>query len=808
MSLSTDSACIQFFKTCGLVELLVSNLRSHDLAQLLQVSHQFHESMLPFFWRTLNVQSGSRPNQLLDSQEALKSLEANVHHIRYLKTRAVFMAFYVTNVLATQKELMADASGVNNIEIPAWLSSTNTFQHQDHFPFTPLVSLHRLSCSMKWRDYEVNQSKHKKDFDPEAHSIHVCWMIMLTPALTHLTLEDLSTPSPLFLRLLIRGVSRLKSLRNLEIRSDEPKFTVLSTVTTLFDCLPPTLFSLGLAFNIDDDVLDDESFNLQVTPKDQDWEDGPLIKRDGPLPHLVRLKLPALSTGYRAAAISPILQQCPKLQTFSIPTLSSLYTGRAVGLTIQEHCPGIRWALIRDEQRYHGVCVLDLLESIPHPQLEMLIKDTGYVEQQPSRMDAILQNHLPTWRLVKFAGFCKVSGTTIQAMLSGCPSLEELDLRPKVPGDAYVMLEDMVVEDWVCHKLRFLRVAVGLDIEDQVSEDENVEQRREEHFRDLARQIGSLHRLRGLILAAVTVNPDGDAVLGEFGFSGALTLEDAPTGTFGHLSLLSGLRELKDVRGNLMRRTLSRQGALGRGEVEFIAGHWPLMKKNQGCELVPRVLRETTTKMTFPLFLEWLDRQRPLIKLRLAADYRRYVVEEEDESESDLESSDDELSYAESSGAGLNCEELSDAGSSDAGSSGSSDVRSIDKGLNDLGLSDDRSSDVSLSNLELSDLGLGGLELGDLELGDMELSELELSDAESSDAGFSELGLSDTGSGDAVFSDLGLSDAELSDDGFSELGLSDTGSGDAGFSDLGLSDAESSDSGSSWVRSPRSEPRE
>lgn len=174
---------------------------------------------------------------------------------------------------------------------------------------------------------------------------------------------------------------------------------------------------------------------------DQDSAECPLVKRDGPLPHLVRLKLPLLRTGYRTAAIGAILKQCPKLTTFSVPTLSSPFTGQAVGAIIQENCPGIRWALIRDAQRYNGTCVLDVFESIPYPQLEMLIKDSKYTELEPDGMDAILRNHIPTWRLIKFSGFCKISGLTIQDMLTRCPLLEELDLRSKVPGDAYVMLE-------------------------------------------------------------------------------------------------------------------------------------------------------------------------------------------------------------------------------------------------------------------------------------------------------------------------------------------------------------------------------
>ncbi|KAG0379256.1 hypothetical protein BGX24_001079 [Mortierella sp. AD032] len=502
--------------------------------------------------------------------------------------------------MATQRELIAEALGVNNLAIPNWLPPMITFQNQDHFPFAPMVSLHRLSCSMKWRDHELNQHEHREDFDAEAHSIHVCWMIMFTPSLTHLTLEDLSAPSPLFFRLLIRGLSRLTSLRRLEIISDDLEFSVLSTVRTLFDYLPLSIHSLGLVFNIEDDLLD-ESLDLHVTATDQDWEEGSLIKRDGPLANLVRLKLPVLSTGYRAVAINCILEQCPNLQTFSIPTLSSQYTGQAVGSTIQEHCPGIRRVLIRDAQLYQGTCVLDILEAIPYPQLEFLIKDADYIEQQPSRMDVIIQKHIPTWCLVQFAGFCKISGTTIQALLTGCPALEVLDLRSKVPGDAYVMLDDIAVADWVCLNLRFLRVAVGLNIEDQVSEDPEEVQRREGHFRDLARQIGNLHRLRVLNLAAVTVNPVGDAILGEFEFSGILTLENAASGRHGHLSFLSELRGLEDVRGNLMRRALDRPRALGRAEVEFIAEHWPKMKKNQG--------------------------QRPLIKLKLAANYLQYVVE-------------------------------------------------------------------------------------------------------------------------------------------------------------------------------------
>ncbi|KAG0305701.1 hypothetical protein BGZ97_001002 [Linnemannia gamsii] len=625
----TDSAFIRFFKTTELVALLGSHLTTHDLAQLVQVSHQLYDSTLPHFWRILNVQSSNRPERLLDSPAALQSLGENAHLVHYLKTRAVFTAFYVARVLATQKELMAATSsgfdGSDALNIPPWLPDITIFQNEVYLPLAPMVSLLRLNCSMEWKAHEFNQNAYK-DFSAQDHLLHVCWMIMFTPSLTHLTLRDLPTPSPVFLRLLIRSVSKLTSLRNLELRSDVQEFTALSTVSMLFSCLPSSIYSLGLAFNIHDDFLDNESSLLQVEPTDKDWEESPFIKREGPLSHLVRLKLPVLSTGYRTTAIGAMLKQCPKLATFSIPTLASPFTGQAVGAIIQQYCPSISWAIIRDAQIYTGNCVLDVLESVPYPQLEMLIKDSKYTDPGPSRMDAILQNHLPTWRLVKFSGFCKVSGPTIQTMLTGCPRLEELDLKSKVPGDAYVMLEDVAVADWVCHKLRFLRMAIGQDIEDQTSGDAAVVQEREAQFQDLARQIGSLHHLKSLILAAVTVDTFGDTALGEFAFSGLVTLQDPATGREGHLSFLSKLHELKDVRGNLIRRTLSQRGALGKVEVEFISEHWPEMKKNRGCELVPRAMRESTAKMTFPVFLEWLDGQRPLIKLRLAADYKRYVL--------------------------------------------------------------------------------------------------------------------------------------------------------------------------------------
>ncbi|KAF9330810.1 hypothetical protein BGZ91_012369 [Linnemannia elongata] len=94
-----------------------------------------------------------------------------------------------------------------------------------------------------------------------------------------------------------------------------------------------------------------------------------------------------------------------QLTTTSIPTLSSRFTGQVVGAIIQEYCPGIQWALVWDARFYNGKCVLNVLESIPYPQLEMLIEDSKYTELEPNRMDAILQNHIPTWHLVKFSGF-------------------------------------------------------------------------------------------------------------------------------------------------------------------------------------------------------------------------------------------------------------------------------------------------------------------------------------------------------------------------------------------------------------------
>ncbi|KAK3845959.1 MAG: hypothetical protein J3R72DRAFT_418110 [Linnemannia gamsii] len=57
------------------------------------------------------------------------------------------------------------------------------------------------------------------------------------------------------------------------------------------------------------------------------------------------------------------------------------------------------------------------------------------------------------------------------------------------------VLSDIAVADWICHKRHVLGVAVGLDNEDQVSEDTEEVQRHEDHFRDMARQIGDILRL-------------------------------------------------------------------------------------------------------------------------------------------------------------------------------------------------------------------------------------------------------------------------------------------------------------------------
>ncbi|KAF9089679.1 hypothetical protein BGX23_006509 [Mortierella sp. AD031] len=624
---SAEPSCIRFFKTTELVVLFTPLLKAHDFAQLLQVSHQLYDSILPFFWRVLNVQSSNRPNRLLVSTEAVQSLASNAHHIHYLKTRAVFTAFYVASVLTTQKELLV-ASGNNDLNYPAWLPLTFPFKSHDHFPFAPMISLRRLDYSMEWRDYEFNQDEHKANFNPEEHTNLVCWFITTTPALTHLTLRDLPAPSFIFLRLLIRIISRLENLRCLEIRSGTPELMALSTVLTLFNCLPSSLCSLGLAFEIYDDL--DETPELRMVPTDNDWSEGPLVKRKGPMVNLGRLKMPVLSNGYRAAAICPILEQCPNLKTFAIPTLADSYASRGVATAIQHHCSGIKWVLIQGQHLHDGKGVLNALEAIPHQQLEMLIKDSDYVDLGPERMNAILQNHLSTLQLVKFAGFCKVSGTTIQAILTGCPMLEELEIRPRVPGDAYAMLEDVAAADWVCHKLKFLKLAVGQTIEDQGSDDVAVHRRRA-NFRELARQIGTLHRLKVLVLAAVTIGPAGYAVHGEFRFPGFVTLEDPTIGRHGYLQLLSGLRDLRDVRGNLLTRALNRPGALGRNEIKWIARHWPGMRKKGGCEPIPWEVKDMTAKMNFSLFLALLDTQRPLIKLKLAADYLRYVeVESED----------------------------------------------------------------------------------------------------------------------------------------------------------------------------------
>ncbi|OAQ25930.1 hypothetical protein K457DRAFT_22605 [Linnemannia elongata AG-77] len=202
--------------------------------------------------------------------------------------------------------------------------------------------------------------------------------------------------------------------------------------------------------------------------------------------------------GYRTSAIGAILMQYPKLTTSSFPTLSSPFTGQVVGAIIQEYCPGIRWALVWDARLYNGMCVHDMLESIPYPQLEILIEDSKYTELEPNRMDDILQNHIPTCNLVKFSV--------------------------------------------VCRKLQFLRLAIQQAVESHRSDDMvAVMQERETHFRGLARQIGTLHRPKPFILASVTVDAYRNTTLDEFGMPGLFIVQDPVTGRKGHLSYLSSI---------------------------------------------------------------------------------------------------------------------------------------------------------------------------------------------------------------------------------------------------------------------------
>lgn len=93
----------------------------------------------------------------------------------------------------------------------------------------------------------------------------------------------------------------------------------------------------------------------------------------------------------------------------------------------------------------------------------------------------------------------------------------------------------------VRRKLRFLRPAIEQAVESHRSDDMvTVMQEQETHFRGLARQIGTLRRLKPFILASVTVDAYRNTTLDEFGFPG-LFIQDPVTGRKGHLSFLSSL---------------------------------------------------------------------------------------------------------------------------------------------------------------------------------------------------------------------------------------------------------------------------
>ncbi|KAF9150545.1 hypothetical protein BG015_007658 [Linnemannia schmuckeri] len=659
-----------FFSIPELVDNLAPYLTSQDLLQLLQTNRNSYTAFTPYFWTDVTINTSNANVRLMESPEACEAFYRNIGFIRFLRTKADFLLFYIEGLYAyIDSRTDAILPHPNYLRRPAttWGPSCSVF------PFPPITQLVRL-------DVSTDTAIDERSFQGVSTTaldlgLSMCWFISLNRGLIHLTLRDEPLKGHHLGRVFARTVSRLPCLRHL--RFSCIKDMASSTFHMILLTCPSTLESLE-GYNFLDNR--NEEYSLDLYNSMEMDEEGPLEVRQQPLYRLTQLKFPWNMLGYETDQLVQMMKVCPNVEAWDVPLTRGEGTLGNMAVAVKDMWPHLRELTCKVIHfDYHGQGVLPILEEIEMNQLQVWTMGT-YSDSWPTRTLDAIQRHSETLREIRFPWTYSFKSSTIQGILTNCQALEHLEIGGTEAIRIKLWLDDMDPEvPWVSTRLRFLKMVVDWnDKRDKpypppmpvpsvqmsinvcnermsailasrirlgkpasvskptVKEEVTVEvdvyeanRRRWSRLQWFYKQLGRLTELNVLDIRATTgfAEEEPTKVLrhySEFTFPRLLSLSDDDTtmettaqeggrqqGKVGYLSELGQLKKLRELRGSFRVDRPAVKTYMGQKEVEFIHAHWPELRV---AEFLPEGY-ETLQGGTIPSHMQWLIEQRPFTKL-------------------------------------------------------------------------------------------------------------------------------------------------------------------------------------------------
>lgn len=608
----TTSPTNTFFSLPELISSLASFLTSQSLIHLSQANRTLHTICNPILWATLDFKNPLRLNNFLRSPEAHQAFGNNIDSIHAIIWNPDFSWHYLKALWAYLNTI--DSSKVRKeVSIDALTNQQGgTLKYPPSFslvppstpPLEPLVALFPpLPPLLRLTRLEANISFYGKDitlnpltgYSHDEHLHQVLWLIRLNrDTLRHLELTEPTLTNKSVVRDIARTLSQLHRLETLRLTTHSSRDFSRQVFESFFFSCPASLVRCHIA-NILHRVLAPVNYLDPVKGQDWDYDQGPLVPRSTPLSHLKHLRVPPMPRSDLTSVLSPLIQHCPNLESIHLPFLDNTTDSlRPIIESLAQLCPQLSSLTFRSGCQ--GGHLMRILELLPPHGLKILFC-RHYRDSASERLIAALSRHSNSLHRIELTHCACLGSTVIQSVLTTCRALEVFRVHGVKPYiNTSLLFSHAIEHDWVCTGLRELTLSVRITPEGRdptylyiynhhhprktiwTKQDHR-------HWEELGRfyaQIGSLTRLEALNLKAI-----GEDYLGSIGsFSpfdtclpGLLALEDPTTdGQIGHLSKLSGLTKLRELRGSFVWTNPEAAARIGEREVDWFATHLPALR--------------------------------------------------------------------------------------------------------------------------------------------------------------------------------------------------------------------------------------
>ncbi|KAF9144003.1 hypothetical protein BGX30_014092 [Mortierella sp. GBA39] len=570
----------RFFNITELVDHLTPYLAKNDISKLARTCRKMHTRCTPSLFRTLMTYDDSIL-RLFKSTPALLALSRNSQHVRVLNLHLYDLVFYY-NCLLTFQDVNSHLSNTPPT-LPPWLPPPDIHTYQ-LVALPPMTRLSRLTVHARhtsYRPYKLPSADNRGETLAQ-----LIWLVSLSPRLTSLSLQGISIADMADCRRLENVIAGLHAIKKLElsIKSEvNMRFAILSRL--FFSC-PLSLQRLRLDFP-GRWTDEDERGNVIAVPRRQEA-----------LINLRELSIRGIHDWSSATDIRSIFAHCPNINKLSLSVIMGHQETDEIEQFISEHCPRI------ESLDFSGYNLKSLdpfpfriMESLPSQQITEFVYRGALLNDINFKTDVAFHRHSTTLRSIIIRGHGTFPKALFPMITKECCNLDELFIQFGWSLDSHITFDDALQTPWACTKLTSLALGISgceLPVEPGVkpyyhrSTPITLSEVEEQHFSRLEflyRQIGSLTALQELDLAMVPPDEDLDGMplehrsMNSTSFPAMLSIRNTATNRPGFLHHLSGLKQLKELRGSVSAETDETKVTMGWAEAKWMDQNWPKLRQ-------------------------------------------------------------------------------------------------------------------------------------------------------------------------------------------------------------------------------------